>query len=696
MKKLKRKMNSKLSKDSNYEIFYPINNDWLKAYLDSYNLKDLYNNQLIHDLIEKTLNNINKNITNKEILSIIKNQNEIQNIINNNSIKIKEKNNQIPIHPEKIKINNFYYYKNFILVSQNTIEALSLNYSKNKHFHCYLGENKIFAIINNHLINIYTLDKNDNIIPEIFYQFYEENELVKSLNNLKMIGYEKYIKTFCVFGHKDKTEDYASPIFDQDNKEIGYAFKYHSNIKYYTPYIINEEYKAFLILYFYYLSLGKKSNLIDKKYFLINEEFMRKYKEYYEYENIIKLFNNDALFNQVLDNINKGNNNWNDILSDKTINLIIKNLPFDINKKFKEKSKIGFKPNYIKEEPKIKHVQNSEIFYYDEFELIDEELYDILFQPKEYLIYKTCYFINEFIYLQIPQNLNIKSKYSFILFGSLEQNNMFKAKYLLECKTNEDFRKINKYANTIGGLDIYLNSKKFNNNVEQLYDDKNIPLGLIYNLSFVPLPKQNMPKLEKKPSISKQKIIKTIKEDFQSPLLIGLQYIGDFPHYMNSVIQCFCQIEKIVNYFKYNDDISNAINKYNKQNKFCLTNSFKIIIENLWTNGIKYINNKFFHENISNKYFAPYKLLQIMKKNFESPQDLVNFIILNLHEELNIHKKEENLINNNMPDQSDQIAMLKFFIKNFQKDYYSFISDNFYGTLQTQFECLNCKLKRYN
>ena len=214
-----------------------------------------------------------------------------------------------------------------------------------------------------------------------------------------MIGYEKYIKTFCVFGHKDKTEDYASPIFDQDNKEIGYAFKYHPNVIDYTPYIINEEYKAFLILYFYYLSLGKKSNLINKKYFLINEEFMRKYKEYYEYENIIKLFNNDALFNQVLDNINKGNNNWNDILGDKTINLIIKNLPFDINKKFIEKSKIGFKPNYIKEEPKIKNLQNSEIFYYDEFELIDEELYDILFQPKEYLIYKTCYFINEFIYL---------------------------------------------------------------------------------------------------------------------------------------------------------------------------------------------------------------------------------------------------------------------------------------------------------
>lgn len=192
---------------------------------------------------------------------------------------------------------------------------------------------------------------------EIFCQFYEENELVKSLNNLKMKGNENYIKAFCVFGYKDKTEDYASPIFDQDNKEIGYAFKYHRNVIDYIPYIINEEYKAFLILYFHYLSLGKKSNLKDKKYFLINEEYMRKYKEHYEYENIVKLFNNVPLFNQVIDNINKGNNNWNDILSDKTINLIIKNLPFDINKKFKEKSKIGFKPNYIKEESKIKKLQ---------------------------------------------------------------------------------------------------------------------------------------------------------------------------------------------------------------------------------------------------------------------------------------------------------------------------------------------------
>ena len=214
-----------------------------------------------------------------------------------------------------------------------------------------------------------------------------------------MKGYENYIKTFCAFGYKDKTEDYASPIFGQDNKEIGYAFKYHSNITDYTTYIIKKKYKAFLKLYFYYLRLRKKSNQMDKKYYLINEEYMRKYKEYYEYENIIKLFSNVPLFNQVLDNVKKGNNKLDDILNDKTINLIIKNLPFDINKKFIEKSKKGFKDDYNKEEPKIKTVQNSEIFYYDEFELIDEELYNILFQPREHSTHKTCYFINEFIYL---------------------------------------------------------------------------------------------------------------------------------------------------------------------------------------------------------------------------------------------------------------------------------------------------------
>ena len=42
-------------------------------------------------------------------------------------------------------------------------------------------------------------------------------------------------------------------------------------------------------------------------------------------------------------------------------------------------------------------------------------------------------------------------------------NNIFKAKYLLEFPTNDNFKKLIKYANSNEGLAFYLNSIQFNN-----------------------------------------------------------------------------------------------------------------------------------------------------------------------------------------------------------------------------------------
>ena len=178
-----------------------------------------------------------------------------------------------------------------------------------------------------------------------------------SFYNLQIQGYENYTKYYLIFIDRNNQTDYASPIFDQNNKEIGYAYKYHPKITDYTPYIVSKVFKSILKLYFYYLKLGKKSNQINGKYYLINEEYMRIFKEHYEYDNIIKSLFNVSYFKQILNGINQGNDNWNTIMSDKNIISIIKNAPYEISKKLNEKNKIGFNNNYIKEEPKIKHVQ---------------------------------------------------------------------------------------------------------------------------------------------------------------------------------------------------------------------------------------------------------------------------------------------------------------------------------------------------
>ena len=84
-----------------------------------------------------------------------------------------------------------------------------------------------------------------------------------SLSLLKENGFIEYANYYLLFGGNDNSNsDYASPIFDKNNKEIGYAYRFNSKIKDYSSYIINDEYKAMLKLYFYYQQFH--SELIKK------------------------------------------------------------------------------------------------------------------------------------------------------------------------------------------------------------------------------------------------------------------------------------------------------------------------------------------------------------------------------------------------------------------------------------------------
>ena len=199
--------------------------------------------------------------------------------------------------------------------------------------------------------------------------------------------------------------------------------------------------------------------------------------------------------------------------------------------------------------------------------------------------------------------------------------------------------------------------------------------------------------------------INDIKSEFNSHPLIGLQLIGDCPYYINSVLQCFCQSEKFINYFKYNRSLLEVINKYNNKNQPCLSKAFKSLIENLWPSKIKFIKQDYCHKNNFNKYYAPYEIIETITtispifdgKNQAEAKNFINFLIIKLNEELNKNQNRKNLFNNNlMPNQSNKNEMLNFFVNNIMKENISFISDNFYGTNQTQIECSLCKIKKYN
>jgi hypothetical protein len=208
----------------------------------------------------------------------------------------------------------------------------------------------------------------------------------------------------------------------------------------------------------------------------------------------------------------------------------------------------------------------------------------------------------------LPSSLNQNLNSIFVIFGVLNQNNIFKSKYILEYHSENNFQKCLQFANSIGGLDIYVNSIQFNNNIQQLYDGNNNSLGLIYNLNYVPspiqqnkifnsiksptnnipitnqLPNQNVPFTNQHQRMKSQgqiKIYRSIINDFPAPPLIGLKNVGA-TCYMNATLQCLSQIKKLTDYFKYHDYVNQVITKYKKEKKannlnFANINNCKLI-----------------------------------------------------------------------------------------------------------------------
>ena len=188
---------------------------------------------------------------------------------------------------------------------------------------------------------------------------------------------------------------------------------------------------------------------------------------------------------------------------------------------------------------------------------------------------------------------------------------------------------------------------------------------------------------------------KSIKYHYQNPPLIGLINLGH-TDYINTILQCFSNIEQLTNYFKYDSYIEQIIK--NKPNS--LTASYKLINDKLWPTNNNH--NNLFNKNISfspndfkNKILSMNSLFEGVRIYNDILRDLINFIIMTLSEELNkIEEKNNNFVNN--VDQTNKQFLLDYFIKDFKSSYNSIIVDLFYGINESSTKCLNCKIKKYN
>ena len=754
--KLKNKIENSNKNGNAQSKFYPINIEFFEQFLKKNNLLTIYQDQNLN----KILSNSDFNLSNEEIFKKI---NE-GNFLDKFKIPLRINTTVKNIYPDKKSINSEnYFYTDFILLSNETINIIkTLNKYSEKDFEniTYFFKDKNIYMIFNKSIEICHMNEKSYIIPEYCFQYILFSESTNQTSLLKKIGYKNYIEKYTLL----KKEDYSSPIFLNENRVIGYAYDYSNfNKKDQNDSLLkNDTLIAMLKLYFNYFSKKTSSKQLKKgKYHLVNTNLIKQIKSDYNFSNLESKLNELEEVKQILDIIKTGSD-FDELLTNKRQYMIIKELPNEIIKKFIGKNKVNIINGFILEEIDISAVENANIMYYDNFELISDNIYKLLFEKKnkDYLskYYLDIFSTKKYTYFEIPKLVNNDEQKYILQIGSLNENNIFITKYILIYNSKENYEKEMNNHNTKNDFDSFLDDFNFDEkNTGKIFNEQKNEIGLLFNLDkkkvknidkslkktkidfnrvkknlninnyeYIELKKEQKPKpnLNNFNTISndncnfpKNNFIKAfspihnnatnkitlqnyqnIKQEFSKPKLVGLQYIAEAPNFMNAILQCFCQIEYLVNYIKYKPKIKNIIDNYKINNRINLISSFKILVDNLWPseqNG----NNCGLLYNNKNYYFAPYEIKEkfaLINNNFKNfiPKDLIDLILNNLHSDLN--KQNQYKMNSQLLNASNKEQVFKSFFDLFKNNNCSTISDNFFGIYQLCKSCSSCKTPQYD
>ena len=198
----------------------------------------------------------------------------------------------------------------------------------------------------------------------------------------------------------------------------------------------------------------------------------------------------------------------------------------------------------------------------------------------------------------------------------------------------------------------------------------------------------------KEEKIDENAVLKNKFADIQ--LLIGLKENEDLKE-LNAILQCLSHIEIIAQYFKYKFSRIQKIESYKKYHSEdkSLCDAFKGIIEKIYPNyltkRIEYKNKPILKTEQSKNFL---KKIYDIEPNYNQNQELLDFILMRLHEELNKAKNSTKIYS--ILTQTDKESAQKNYAKNFKKENQSLISDNFFWTYYTVTFCMNCGSYLYN
>ena len=497
---LKKKMkNSLISNENNINnYYYLINYDWLKTFINLNNMDNIFDFLLNNHKLENICNNDYLTIDEKisKIIYMI-NSNEINNNHKNDKYKnILQNYNLFYAKYKLIQENSkksFYYFYDFLILKEERFYSLTknLNFFNNNKFYCMFGDGKIFIFPNygnSFIIEIGTFNKNWQFIIEFIFDYNSKEIYQKNLGSLINNGFKDYIDCKLLFCFQN---DYVSPIFDENYKIVGNAIKYNEKITDYKNYFINKYLKTLVKFYFHNVQLRLLigSKIFEfKKYYLISEDWLNRYKNYFIYDNIAQQLQN----NQIVKNLKPDDK---DLFNEKKLVLLIKSLPIDINIELNKKEKLKEYVNNIQVEPNIDaytYDYNKYLMYYNKFQIISLEMYDLIFDDVRHSRlnqlknnFVNCIFYENIIIIELSKYINENDKY-ILEVGYIDFNTYkFFPLYILIYKDIKDFLNHMSYIKNNIGINKFFNSFNFNetNNLP-IYDWQNKQIGKIYNLKI--------------------------------------------------------------------------------------------------------------------------------------------------------------------------------------------------------------------